>query len=560
MLQLRKCAMTVAAMVCLALGTQGCSLLDPYVRAQQLNDDVGAGAAGVPDSKLPQNQALKDAFTAAAAQRKAYYDAVSTRAKVRNGLPLVLIPLSAAALYKGLSSDGGESTRKLLLKEGLVGASVYGLGTYYTTPGRDPIYLAGAKALSCSIYALTPYYLPDPIAERLSVKRIEEIHRQMAVVAARLQEARVAVQSLAEKDDARVKAKALEARAEQSIESARTVVVRSVDLQALLIDAGPRLRATVESIISEVNAQIAATEPDPAVILTMVGDLANSAKVFAPGVAFARPSPAAEPQTLVPASGKSGTKEVIDALTALAAAVDNLEKRVAALRFDLDVIAQRIKAAPPLDTCKVQNARGGLDVSAEEVVMKVGETRQFVIRSSAGIPRIDWVGVVSADVVMEPPSLAGETMVVQVKYKKLVPGLEHVTLQVSARDAKKLITIHLTPEETVAQKVAMAPAAPRNGNVASTSTTPPLKPPPKLTTAPGPISELSFEDKLGPRNAFERGLTEARIEAMQAKLGVTASRVFDVETRNAIHKWQVDNKQPLPNGLLQSATLDGIMK
>ncbi|MDP1586441.1 MAG: hypothetical protein Q8M07_01745, partial [Prosthecobacter sp.] len=189
MLHLRRRVFASVTVFYLAIATSGCSLLNPYVRAKEL-DASGIWAAGLPTSNLPQNQALLNAVTAAAAQRTAYYDAVGERAKLRNGLPLVLIPLSAAALYKGLSSDGGESTRKLLLKEGLVGASAFGLASYFTSTTREQIYLAGAKALSCSIYTMTPYYVPDALGQRMSIERIETLGRQLARVEGTTQQVR----------------------------------------------------------------------------------------------------------------------------------------------------------------------------------------------------------------------------------------------------------------------------------------------------------------------------------------------------------------------------------
>ena len=132
--------------------SSGCTLLDPYVRAKELDTTSPAPS-------------LAEAMAAAQAQRKAYYGAVSERAKLRNGLPVLLIPLSAAALYKGFAGDSGEATRRLLLKEVLVGASIFSLGSYFTSTSREQIYLAGTKALSCAIYATSPYYLLNALGK-----------------------------------------------------------------------------------------------------------------------------------------------------------------------------------------------------------------------------------------------------------------------------------------------------------------------------------------------------------------------------------------------------------
>lgn len=155
----------------LVLVGSGCSLLNPYVRASELDAS-------------PITPSLVDAVAVAQAQRKAYYGAVSDRAKLRNGLPLVLVPLGAAAAYKGLVGDAGESTRKLLLKEGLVGASLFGLGSHFTSTTREQTYLAGAKALSCAIYASSPYYLLNALSERVTLENIEAFAKMIAALEA----------------------------------------------------------------------------------------------------------------------------------------------------------------------------------------------------------------------------------------------------------------------------------------------------------------------------------------------------------------------------------------
>lgn len=529
----------------LAIATSGCSLLNPYVRADEL-DRGGTAVAGLPVSELPQNEALLSAITAAAAQRKAYYKAVGERAKLRNGLPLVLIPLSAAAAYKGLSSGGGESTRKLLLKEGLVGAGIFGLASYYTSTTREQIYLAGAKALSCSIYAMTAYYLPDSLGQRLGTPEIEALSRQLGEVERKTHEMRAYKRTIpTAQTGVHDDIAGLISRAETSIAAARKVLRQTVQTQALVDGAAARLRAAVENVIAEVDAQIARSEPDPATILTIAGSLAATAKQFAPGASFT--AAAAGP----PKSPAVGIASDSDRLLALGREVNTLDTMVAALQFALDVIGQRLNATPALETCQVQGVQGRIEIAPDEPVeMKVGDTRQFVVRSTAGIPSIEWVGPISAQVELTRIP-AGETIVVQIAYKAAVEGVSQMVLQVAAKELKRQVVINLLPGSGQAPKKADAAdgGATKAGSTVDED---------KNTSRDGAAAKDAC--RLGPQNAFENALPKEKLQALQAKLKVPPTGAFDAATRSAIRQWQVENKSALRNCVLQPPTFNAIMK
>lgn len=558
---------------CLALASGGCSLLNPYVRAPEL-DAGDAGAAGLPASDRPHNRALLAAVKVAAAQRKAYYDAVSDRAKLRNGMPLLLVPLGAAALYKGLSSPGGESTRRILLQEGLVGASIYGVGSYYTSSAREQTYLAGAKALSCSLYAATPFFLPDELAERLGAAKLDALSVQVAKVRGLKDRVRAAADALGTDAGTRVTLGALADRATSSIDAATELLRRAAETQAALDDVGARLRAMVETVVVEVAVQIARTEPDPSAVLTIVAGLPATAKKFASGGTFAAASPEA-----AQAPGGAVTSAGVPA-TELAAAVNDLDPQAATVRFALDTLAQRVRAVPALDTCRVQLAQGSIDITPDDgVEMGVGQTRQFVIRSSAGIPSVEWVGAIHPRVDWTK-SLAGESMVVQVIYKEAVDGISQVTFQAATRELKKQVAIALAPATTPKTNS----AAGGNANVGATTPDPSAAKPadgapaasttPAAATTPGAAGTAAIPATpaastppvtapiVGARNVFEASLSVGRVKALQARLdGVPQTGVFDQRTRDAIIKWQLANNQSPPNGELQrEAALAAIMK
>ena len=176
--------------------------------------------------------------------------------------------------------------------------------------------------------------------------------------------------------------------------------------------------------------------------------------------------------------------------------------------------------------------------------MKVGDTKQFVVRSTAGIPSIEWVGSISPQLEMTRV-LAGESMVVQITYKAAVEGLSQVTFQAAAKELKKQVTISLLPGSPPAAKKDEA----KTGGTKN--------PTPKT---PGPVGTTDAASKLGPQNVFEKGLGSDKVQALQAKLKVPQTGTFDAATRSAIQQWQVEKKKALRNGVLQSATFNEIMK
>ncbi|MGV3572451.1 MAG: peptidoglycan-binding domain-containing protein [Ramlibacter sp.] len=558
MFDLRQRAAATALSVCTAFAISGCSLLNPYVRATELDAPYGSPR---PSTAPGQSRALDEATRAAAAQRKAYYEAVGDRAKLRNGLPLVLIPLSAAALYKGATGGGGESTRKLLLKEGLLGASLFGIGSYYTSSSREQIYLAGAKALSCSIYATTPYDLPAHLVESLSTARIRQLSSDLAVVRQTTVEVQQFHDTIPANDvNARRLVQALVTRAEVSIAAAARTLKQTIDIQAALDDAGARLRATVETIAAEVNLQISRAEPDPATILTIASGLTTSAKQFAPGGSFGSSTP--EKAQSFPRAVASAPLTAVDLLPSRVNAVD---QQVAELQFALDVMAQRVKAVPALDTCVVETMQARLDVSPSEATMKVGETRQFVVRSSIGIPSIEWIGAIAPEQVTLTKTPMGETMLVQVKYVTAVPGLSQIVFQAAAKEVKREVTILLQPSMSVGappeEKEKEKEKEKKTTNAGSDQKKTTQDSDPKGVGQGGVVAHM-VPPRNG-KNAFEQGLPLDKMREMQRRLGVEPSGTFDPPTRAAITKWQQANKQfsPVANGVLNtSETFAQIMR
>ncbi|MCX2863692.1 hypothetical protein OOZ63_17830 [Paucibacter sp. PLA-PC-4] len=569
------------------LSTSGCSLLDPYVRAKEVDALDGAAASGLPEERLARNSALAKAITATAAQRKAYYDAVSDRAKLRNGLPLLLVPLGAMALYKGVASDGGESTRRLLLKEGLIGGTAYGLGGYYTSTAREQIYLAGAKSLSCSIYAMTPYSLPGEVEDRLSITALQRDFEAAGALEAATADVRaIKDKTPAQESTVHAQLQTFLTRSDASLAAARLAYQQAASTQSSLTSAAANLRAATESVIAEVNLQLSTLEPDLSAILTLVDSLPTNAQRLVPGGKFSRT--AAPGEVKAPAIGVAGDENSV-AIQTLSRRIQEIDVRTASLRFALDQVAQGIKSVPPLPSCQVAARQDELSVSPSGTVrIAPGETQQIVIRSSAGIPSVEWAGAVHPDIVLTK-TVAGETMLAQVNYKKAVTGITEMTIEAATRTSKKQIPIELTAPSAPASAASTAGDAAaaqadsaaavkaevkKKAQAGAPQTTAPtvtlaLKDPPTIPAvvavqpnpaASTPAATVTAPGILAPRNSFEKSLLQGeRLKTYQLKLKVPTTGVFDAATREEISKWKKARDLPA-DGTLSEAIGKEILK
>lgn len=558
-----------AACAVLGLALSGCmTLIDPYVRSPKLDESAVKGT-------------LPDAIAAAEAQRRAYYGAVSERAKLRNGLPLALVPLGAAALYKGFTGDGGDSTRRLLVKEGLVGASLFGLGSQYTSTAREQIYLAGAKALSCSIYAMTPYLVLDTLGAGIGNDKLLAYAQQIARLEAEQRALKALRDGPGTDPDLRAAMDRVLAQAGVSLPAARQALTQATTTRATLDDAGARMRAVTETLVGEVNLQLSRLEPDPASILTLVESLPAAAKRFGPGGSF---TPSQRAQV---AAGNS-TDQTIARMTRFTEDLVRLDQDTATVLLAVDQIAQRARNVPPLSSCQVAALQGQIDVSGESTVpMKVKERRQYVVRSTAGIPSVDWTGTVHPNVEMSK-TVAGETLLVNVLYKEAAEGIEEVTLEASTRVAKKAITIALAASSPAsapapapaASAAVLASADPVTKDTAGAGNKkaeavkkPAVKPDvpakktdvataePKKDAAP-PAATASAPDPTAATNDVETSVLVnggQRLKILQGRLGVPATGQFDAATRAAIRKWRADKGLP-PGDKLETPVVQGILK
>lgn len=170
----------VAAGMIGALALSGCaSLYNPHVRPP---DDKRTAALIDPDAKFQGT--LPKAIEYANLQRDLYYNAVGDQSRLRSTLALTLAPLTAVALYLGITSSSGFS-RDVIAGLGIGGATFFGLGTFFESKTRQKVYLEGSRVIGCAIIAMGPVLMTEDDYKTLKNK-LEGIRAATAKVDQRI--------------------------------------------------------------------------------------------------------------------------------------------------------------------------------------------------------------------------------------------------------------------------------------------------------------------------------------------------------------------------------------
>lgn len=145
----------VAALVCLTLALAGCTTLRPQIIQKDLvlNQPPTDPACDVPASTQSE---LGLQICQSSLLRLRYLEAAADETTLHNTIGAGLIALSAAGIYKGITSNSDHLARELAAM-GLTGAAAYAYGQNFISPTRQHLYMAGAGALLCAIQASRPW-------------------------------------------------------------------------------------------------------------------------------------------------------------------------------------------------------------------------------------------------------------------------------------------------------------------------------------------------------------------------------------------------------------------
>lgn len=163
-----RCAGLAAAsrllMATALLVLSACTTISPVIISQELvleQTDLSHTPGGQADEEFYGE--LPAVIARVNRLRMRYLDAVSSETTLSNLISAALIPLSAVAMYRGITSSS-DSTQNWLAAAGLTGAAAYAYGSTFTSKPRQLIYVAGADALGCASLAARPYlYRRDEI-------------------------------------------------------------------------------------------------------------------------------------------------------------------------------------------------------------------------------------------------------------------------------------------------------------------------------------------------------------------------------------------------------------
>ena len=173
-----------------ALLLMGCSSLSPYIFSERLIVRPSAGGSyTVVEKKEPLT--LEEAYTDAAWMQARYTTAVQDQGNATPQLSAWLIGLSAATLFKGLTSPNSHD----IAGAGVVGSASWALGSTLLSRPRLDVYRAGIEALGCAMATVEPMRRAAPqLGKPDDAPGGSTLHGRMALVEQR----RAALQALLE--------------------------------------------------------------------------------------------------------------------------------------------------------------------------------------------------------------------------------------------------------------------------------------------------------------------------------------------------------------------------
>ena len=214
-------------------------------------------------------------------QRHKYIQAAGQHEYLKNGVAAAVIPLTAWAVYHGLSSTG-DGTKKLLQFAGVTGAGLYATSVYFYSAPRERAYFAGSYALGCLSLQYAPYLIPN--AEyKLFYGSFEKLSAQYAVADKSLTVLQAAVAGITGKTGSSAislkRYKQQEDIALRNLKFARGLLGRSNDFFAHA-NEGNTLRRRANSMVDRINQELVQTEPDPSALAALTRNLIGFAGNF----------------------------------------------------------------------------------------------------------------------------------------------------------------------------------------------------------------------------------------------------------------------------------------
>ena len=310
----------------------GCAVMNPYVHPRDEH-----GKEILPDT--PEFVGgITEAVEYADRWRITYRKAAAQHTVMRNTSAAVILPLSAASLFYGITGHGSSDR---IARMAIGSAGLYGANQFLTSEPRQALYLEGAKALECAITHSRPLMVTSEWRSRLvtGADTLTDLNAGLAKATARLRGEIASADTLPDNDVTKSELKAAAAAvtsAEQTSQKAVEVAknasaaVRAVDL------SGQSLHAATRRIVDAVNLEIGKTVPDLDALKSVVGGLAGQAESFGQSYLPQPETPEPDPSRKDRADPTPATDgaRLSWAISSVNSARSDLESHVARLKAD----------------------------------------------------------------------------------------------------------------------------------------------------------------------------------------------------------------------------------
>lgn len=343
----------------------GCaSVMNPYVAPEK---DYFAGDRSVE----PKARSFDAAVRYAEDTREEYYTAIKEHTQFNRAAGLVLIGIAAAAGAVGLT--GGSTDVIAML--GVSGAGVFAASNWVFKKPRLATYVAGAKALTCTLSAFGPIRAADsgPL----------EMH--VSVLARRLVTLRGALDAI---DPAlragNTPARRVVDRGEQVLGIGEKTLDDGRELLGTYRTAGVRLYDAVQKIRAEVYTALLASEPDINALVRTLGKSipANAALITGFDISAA----------VDPAQALSAADENLQKLLEATAAVEETSEKIQTILVQV--------GTPPgvseIEACGIDAKASGLafrlDPASQVFLDDAGSTAEIVVSGGLGPYGARWIG------------------------------------------------------------------------------------------------------------------------------------------------------------------------
>lgn len=425
-----------------------CAIMNPYVYPSR----------PIPPEALPPKDSaalfagdIAPAIGYADSWRHTYARAAGQHAAMRNWSAAALLPLSATALFYGVTGHGSSDR---ITRLALGGASIYGANQYLTSNPRQDLYIQGAQALTCAIASTRPFIVTKEWLEDLNGDT-ETLTGKLAILEMR----HVALQAMVDDDtlpDTSAKATATETLASSSraIADARALIVKSTQAELAIEGAGHALSDAVRSITDFVYSQLPSTQPDLETLKALSGGLGDVASSLA-GSAW--PASGSAPTT----TEETREEREIEAFTARGDAPPPSISRARELVADAQSeVARRsvpvlVKIQSMVDiaeqTGKVANCtpkesilRFQITPAGETQTVGVGKVVTLEARGGAGIPRFRVLGSNTDSIAVSVASQNLGLLVLNITGKAVVAEAAAPTLMLTDGNEQKQIPIKVT--------------------------------------------------------------------------------------------------------------------